>query len=98
MFENLQQPSSGPDKGWMSPKVYIAYCVLGAACVLIGLWKYGTSRPLGLVCYAAMSVLALYFFIAARNSRPPPRSVSARCIVLTWLSLIPSTVHMLLMK
>jgi hypothetical protein len=98
MFETFQSPHPEPVQGWLSPRIYIAYCVVGATCVLIGFWKYGTSRPLGLVCYSAMSVLALYFFVAARTARPTPSAISTRCVVLTWLSLIPSTVHMLLMK
>ena len=97
MFETLQSPRPEPVKDWFSA-YYLAYCLLGASCVLISFWKHGTSHPVGLVCYAAVSLLALYFFVAARTSRPTRREISNRCLVLSCLSFVPSTVHLLLMK
>jgi hypothetical protein len=96
MFESLQ---TGPEpaKAWLI-RFYLFYCVLGASGALIGFWKYGTSRPLGLVCYAAVSVLAAYFFVAARTTRPTSGAISKRCLVLLCVSFVPSWVHLFLMK
>jgi len=97
MFETLQLPRSEPARAGFSPKIYLLYCVLGASGVLISFWKHGTSHYLGLVCYAAVAVLALCFFVAARARRPTSREMFARCVVLLWLSLVPMLVRQLLM-
>src|ERR1700728_513982 len=84
-------------KDWIIA-AYLCNFVIGASGVLIAFWRYGTSHPLVLVCWTAMSVLALYFFVAARITRPTSKAISIRCSVLLFLILVPSTVHMLLMK
>jgi drug/metabolite transporter (DMT)-like permease len=96
MFESLE-PRPELAKDWIIA-AYLSNFVIGTSGVLIAFWKYGTSHPLVLVCWTAMSLLALYFFVAARITRPTSKAVSIRCSVLLFLILIPSMAHMLLMK
>jgi len=97
MVETLQTPRPEPAIAVFSPKIYLLYFALGASGVLISFWKHGTSHYLGLVCYAAVAVLALWFLVAARTGRPTPREISSRSIILLWLSLVPMIAHQLLM-
>lgn len=96
MFESLH-PRPELAKDWIIA-AYLFYFVIGASGVLIAFWKYGTSHSLVLVCWTTMSVLALYFFVAARITRPTSKAISIRCSVLLFLILVPSTVQMFLMK
>jgi hypothetical protein len=98
MFETIESPAHEQAKGWYFPNVYLFWFVIGLLGTLISFRKHGVYRPLGLVCYASICLLSLYFFSAARTGHRNNRSVSIRCQVLLWLSLVPSTMHWLLMK
>lgn len=97
MFETLQSPPAEPARNWRSAALFGSWCALGFAGFLISFGKHGSSRPLGLFCYAAVFILAMYFLVTARVSQPTPRALLARCLVLLWLSLVPSIGHTLLM-
>jgi hypothetical protein len=91
MFETLQPSRPEPVKNWVSTTLYGVYCAIGAFGLFGSLWKHhGSSRSLGLVCYAVVFVLALYFIVAARTNRPTLRGVSTRCLIMLWLSLGPT--------
>jgi hypothetical protein len=98
MFETIESPANEPAKGWYFPNVYLFWFAIGMFGALISFWKHGVYRPLGLVCYASICILSLYFYFAAKTGRPTNRSVLIRCQVLLWLSLVPSIMHQLLMK
>jgi hypothetical protein len=94
VFETLQAPHSEPANNWAS--IYWFWCVLGAVGFIMGFWKHGAYRSLGMLSYAAVFVLALYFIVTARTSPPTRRGLSIRCTILLWLSLTPTTVHLFL--
>src|ERR1700674_5247387 len=88
MFESLLPPAPEPMKAWLFTTLYGLWCAIGASGVVIGFWKHGTSVRLGLICYAAVFVLALYFFVEARVRRPTQRDVGARCFILFVLGYL----------
>lgn len=97
MFESLLPPPPEPAKAWFFTTLYGGWCVLAASVVVISLWRHGTAGRLGLVCNAAVFLLALYFFIEARTRRPTQREVSSRCFILFVLAYLPTFVHWMFM-
>jgi hypothetical protein len=93
MFESLLPPPPEPATAWYFTTLYRLWCAVGASGVVIRVWKYGTAGPLSFVCHAAVFVLALYFFVEARNSRPTQRYVGTRCFVLFVLAYLPTFVR-----
>ena len=93
MLESLLPPPPEPAKPWFFTTLYGGWCVLAASIVVISFWRHGTAGRLGLVCYATVFVLALYFFIEARTRRPTQRGVSSRCFILFMVAYLPTFVR-----
>ena len=93
MFETLDPPEPEPWKDWVAPTVYGGYFVLTALVVVIRFWRHWTIGRLDLVCYAAVFVLGLYFFIETRIHRPTQKGASNRCFILFLLTYLPTFVH-----
>jgi hypothetical protein len=93
MFESLLPPSSKPATAWYFTTLYGLWCAVSASCVVIRFWKHGTAGRLSLVCYTAVFLLALYFFVEARNRRPTQRDVGNRCFILFVLAYLPTFLH-----
>jgi hypothetical protein len=93
MFESLLPPPPEPATVWHFTTLYVLWCVVGASGVAIRFWKHGTAGPLSFVCYAAVFILALYFFVEARNRRPTQRDVGTRCFILFVLAYLPTFVR-----
>jgi hypothetical protein len=94
MFESLLPPAPAPAKAWYFATLYGLWCAIGTSGVVVAFWKHGTLGRLRLVCYVAVFVLALYFFVEARTRRPTKRDVATRCYVLFVLAYVPTFVHM----
>jgi predicted membrane channel-forming protein YqfA (hemolysin III family) len=93
MFESLLPPAPEPMKAWLFTTLYGLWCVVAVSGVVISFWKHRTFGPLSLVCYAAVFVLTLYFFVEARNRRPTQKDVCTRCFILFVLGYLPTFVH-----
>ena len=91
MFEALKAPP--PEPAWVPRVFYRLWCMIGTAGVLVGFLRDGTSRPFDLVCNAAVCVLAVYFFVTGRTSKPTQRGISIRFTVLLLLALLPTIVR-----
>ena len=96
MFETLDPPEPEPPRYWFPRMVYGVWCVLGASGVILSFWKHGVAGRLGLVCYAAVFVLAFYFFVAAKTRQHTQRPMYLRCFILLTLANLPMYAHMLL--
>ena len=93
MSETLQPPPPEPAKTWYFTTAYWLWCVVAVSGVVISFWKHQTFGRLSLVCYAAVFVLTLYFFVEARNRRPTQKDVGTRCFILFALAYLPTFVH-----
>jgi hypothetical protein len=92
MFESLDPPSELA-KTWYFTTAYGVWCLLAVLGVVSSFWKHRTFGRLSLVCYAAVFVLTLYFFVEARSRRLTKRDVGTRCFILFTLSYVPTFVH-----
>ena len=95
MFEVLQQSPREPVRSWVPAVVYGFWCVIGGAGMGVAFWKQGAISRVGLVCYVAVFLIALYSLLAARTRPPSLREVSGRALILLMLSNLPGTIRML---
>jgi hypothetical protein len=99
MFDTPETRTPETTTHWyLLPRIAFAcFTGIGVLGVLISFFKHGIGARVGLFSYIAVLVVALYFFLNSRNRVLTPRQVSARCLFLFALGMLPMWVKMLLM-
>jgi len=100
MFDSLDPREEPPEQSlrlyvWL----YAVWAAVGLLGFVVSIWKHGNTRILGVACYLATFILALFFLVKAlATGLPTRRKLNAQSTVVTLLGLLPMFIRDLFLR